>query len=185
VDLDYVIEHRRMCRDFRSDPVDPALVDHLLELAVRAPSAGNSQGWSFMVLSTPAERSQFWSSVADQPPPEGVGRAPVIVVPLCSRAAYEERYAQPDKVAIDWTVPYWLVDVSFATMLLLLAASGSGLGALFFRLHRPASVLRAAFGVPDTWDPIGAVALGHPSGPPGRSSRGRRPLAEVVHRGAW
>jgi nitroreductase len=184
VDLDYVIEHRRMCRDFRSDPVDPARVDRLLELAVRAPSAGNSQGWSFLMLSSPAERARFWSSAASEPP-AGVVRAPVIVVPLCSRVAYEERYAQPDKVAFDWMVPYWLVDVSFATMLLLLAASGAGLGALFFRLHRPASALRAAFGVPDSWDPIGAVALGYPSGPTGRSSRGRRPLDEVVHRGAW
>lgn len=180
-----MIEHRRMCRDFRSDPVDPALVDHLLELAVRAPSAGNSQGWSFLVLSTETSRARFWTAVAEEGPPEGVQRAPVIVVPLCSRAVYEERYAEPDKVAFEWTVPYWTVDVSFATMLLLLGASGAGLGALFFRLHRPAAVLRQAFGVPEGWEPIGAVALGHPTGPPGRSSRGRRSLAEAVHRGVW
>ena len=62
----------------------------------------------------------------------------------------------------DWQVPYWLVDASFATMLILLAATEVGLGALFFRLHgKPADVL-AGFGAPPERAVIGAVAIGYP-----------------------
>jgi nitroreductase len=64
-----------------------------------------------------------------------------------------------------------------------------GLGACFFGIggpERPA--FRAAFGVPEEWEPTGVVAVGHPapggaSGSPAR--RPRRPLSEVVHHGRW
>lgn len=195
MDLDEVIGRRRMCRDFAPTPVADEVVDRLLDRARRAPSAGHSQGWAFLVLTSAEDRERFWSAIADpawvaDPSPPGLVRAPVVIVPFCCPAIYHARYAAPDKAAFDWTVPYWLVDTSFATMLLLLGAEAEGLGALFFRLHRPAADLRSSFSVPDGWEPIGAVALGHrgPSaalGPSGSAGRGRRPLAEIVHRGRW
>lgn len=196
MDLDEAIRRRRMCRDFTTEAVDPAVVDRLLDRARRAPSAGHTQGWSWLVLDDPTSVSAFWDAAAepawrDSPTLPGLLRAPVVLVPWFSRGAYEERYAEPDKASVpgDWTVPYWLVDVSFATMLLLLGVTAEGLGALFFRL-RPGvdSALREAFGVPGDWSPLGAVAVGHPAaggGPAGSSGRGRKPLSVVVHRRAW
>jgi nitroreductase len=123
-------------------------------------------------------------------------RAPVVVVPYCSPDPYVARYSEPDKAAFGldradrWPVPYWTVDVSFATMLLLLGAVEEGLGALFF--GRDAAAYRrlgAAFGVPDGWDPIGALLMGWPAGDGGPKGSAatwpRRALAEVVHRGRW
>ena len=52
----------------------------------------------------------------------------------------------------DWAVPYWLVDTSFATMLLLLGLAQEGLGSLFFALQKPAGPLLEALGVPDGWE---------------------------------
>ena len=91
-------------------------------------------------------------------------------------------------------MPYWLVDSSFAVMLLLLAATDEGLGALFFRLHRDPGSLLAALGVSEGRQVIGAVALGYeataastgttaPAGSPAR--RPRRPAGEVIHRARW
>ena len=65
-----------------------------------------------------------------------------------------------------------------------------GGGAVFFGLHPPTVPrVKATFGVPDGWDPIGAIAIGHPAGvDPVRSSahtRRRKPFQEVVHRGRW
>src|SRR5262245_2803777 len=51
-----VVKKRRMVRNFTSEPVDPAAIDRILDLARRAPSAGNTQGQSFVVVTEQALR---------------------------------------------------------------------------------------------------------------------------------
>jgi nitroreductase len=188
-----------MVRDYDPDrPVPAEVVDRLLEHALRAPSAGFTQGWAFLVLTEPADREGFWA--ATTPPDlgwtawqEGMGRAPLIVVPLSSRDAYLDRYAEPDKGWSDrdearWPVPYWHVDAGFAALLILLTAVDEGLGACFFGIP-PArtAAFRAAFEVPTDHTPIGAITAGYRA--PDRRSpsldRGRRTVGQVVHRGRW
>jgi nitroreductase len=120
--------------------------------------------------------------------------APVVVVPLSHKAAYLDRYAEPDKGWTDrdearWPVPYWHLDTAMATLLMLLTAVDEGLGACFFGIPPDAvGSFRDEFGVPPAYSPIGAVTLGHrvpDTGAAGSASRGRRPVAEVVHRGGW
>ena len=194
-----VLRRRRMCRNFTERPVPPDVVDRLLDRARRAPSAGNAQGWAFVVLEGPDQVERFWHAEADpdwlrQPALPGVLRAPVVVIPLFSVRRYLDRYSEPDKIQHgktteqSWPAPYWVVDVSFATMILLLGAVEEGLGALFFGLRGEPATLRETFGIPDGWSPIGAVALGWPAddmGPIGSAARGRRDVSEVVHRGGW
>jgi nitroreductase len=197
--LDEAIRRRRMCRNFSDRPVPPEVVDRLLDRARRAPSAGHSQGWAFLVLEGEEQTGRFWAAgsdpegLRDRTPP-GLLRAPVVVVPMCSAAVYLARYSEPDKIAHGlttpdaWPAPFWTVDVSFATMLLLLGVVEEGLGALFFGLRGDPDRFRREFDVPVGWEAIGAVALGWPGenrGPIGSASRGRRPLTEVVHRGQW
>ena len=90
-------------------------------------------------------------------------------------------------------MPYWLVDASFSVMLLLLAATAEGLGALFFRLHRDPGPLLERLGVPYGREVVGAVALGYEAAPdaraagPGKGSqarRARRALDEMIQREA-
>lgn len=196
-----MVRRRRMVRTYTPDPVDPALVDRLLDNAVRAPSAGFSQGWGFLVLDDPADVARFWRSTT----PVGVERpsawleamrvAPVVVVPHSNRAEYLTRYAQDDKRWTDpdadpWAVPYWHVDAGMASLLILQTAVDLGLGACFFGIPAARTqAFRAEFGVPDEFTPVGGITVGHP-GPvellPGSAARRpRRPVAEVVHRGAW
>ncbi|HEV8065890.1 MAG TPA: nitroreductase family protein [Acidimicrobiales bacterium] len=203
MDLEQAIRTRRMCRDFSPDPIPGTTLHRLLDLAARAPSAGFAQGLDWLVIESEASRRLFFEAtsekawLAEPGPMSGLLEAPVIVVPVGNPGAYVMRYAETDKSASDlaalspdeWPVPYWTVDASMAVMALLLAAQDAGLGALFFRLHRPSSVLLEAFGVPGPREVIGAVALGHPgpgrgpAGSPGR--RRRRPLDESVHRDRW
>jgi len=70
--------------------------------------------------------------------------------------------------------------------LMVLTAVDLGLGALFFGVFE-VSRFRAAFGVPDAYTPVGAVAIGYPlpDEPSPSLERGRRPLDAVVHRGRW
>lgn len=198
MDFAEVVRRRRMVRNFADDPVDPAVVERVLAHAQRAPSAGFSQGWAFLVLDTTAGRDRFWRATA----PGGQGyerwlagmrRAPVIIVTLSCKRAYLERYAEADKGWVDrdegrWPAPYWDIDTGMAALLMLLSATDSGLGACFFGIPpERIATFREEFAVPDDHHPIGAVAVGHraPDHRSGSLRRGRRPAEDVVHRGQW
>ena len=197
-----VVRRRHMVRDFQPDrPVPPELRDRLLEHAIRAPSAGFSQGWAFLVLETPVDRDRFWRSTTSAEDEARMSdwltrlrRAPLLIVPLASKQAYLDRYAEPDKPWQDrdeahWPVPYWYVDTGMATLLVLLTAVDEGLAACFFGIQaaeRPR--FAAEFGVPAEWDALGCVAVGYAGDRDRRSPslrRGRRGLEDVVHRGRW
>ena len=195
-----VVRRRRMVRRYSSRPVDRAVIDRVLGNAVRAPSAGFSQGWAFLVLDEREDVARFWEVTAgerlDAPDAwlRGMSTAPVVVVPLSSKEAYLERYAESDKGWTDraegrWPVPYWHLDTAMAALLTLLTAVDEGLGACFFGVPVEAvDPLREAFGVPATYTPVGAITLGHRTedlGVSGSARRGRKPLEEVVHRGRW
>jgi nitroreductase len=197
-----VVRRRRMIREYADTPVDPSFIDRALANAVRAPSAGFSQGWAFLVLETPEERERFWAattSAEDEAAMDGwltrMRRAPLVIVPLSHKRAYLERYAEPDKPWQDldeshWPIPYWHIDTGMASLLVLQTAVDEGLGACFFGIP-PAQVpgFRAEFGVPDTHTPIGAITVGHRTDDVGAagspSRRPRKPVDEVVHRGGW
>jgi nitroreductase len=195
-----VVRRRRMVRSFDGRPVAAAEVDRLIDLARRAPSAGNTQACEFVVL-VGSETARLWDVTL--PPARrasfrwpGLLDAPVVVVPVVRPGAYVDRYGEDDKASTGlgegedaWPVPYWWVDAGMAVHGLLLAAVDAGLGALFYGLFEHEAAALAALGVPDGWRAVGAVALGWPSPDreaPGRSSaRPRPPLTDVVHRGRW
>jgi nitroreductase len=192
-----VVRRRRMVRDYQERPVPEETRERILANALRAPSAGHSQGWGFLVLETAAERERFWTAVT---PPEdenpwsaGLRRAPLVVAALSHKQAYLDRYAEPDKGVTDrresfWPVPYWDVDTGFASLLMLLTAVDSGLAACFIGI-RPERLdaFRAAFEVPEAFRPVGAMTIGYgaPDVPSPSLRRGRRPAGDVVHRGRW
>lgn len=197
-----VVDRRRMVRNYADRPVDAAVVERALRNATRAPSAGFSQGWAFVLLDRPPDVRRYWEATTDPAAlaePDawlaGMMRAPVIVLPCSSKAAYLDRYAEPDKGWTDrdearWPMPYWHLDTAMASLLILQTAVDAGLGALFFGVppdKEPA--LRATFGIPDSHDPIGAITIGHRAEGPGVAGsparRRRVPVAEVVHRGGW
>ena len=51
MDVKEAVETRRSVRDFLDTPVDPALLNQILETAIRAPSGGNLQPWYIDVVS--------------------------------------------------------------------------------------------------------------------------------------
>ncbi|MDI1461845.1 nitroreductase family protein [Catellatospora sp. KI3] len=203
-----VIRRRRMVRRFADRPLGSETVDRILASALRAPSAGFAQGWAFLALTEPEDLDRFWPFVPNQVrhTPD-LRNAPLVVIPLAHKAAYLERYAEPDKRWEDraesrWPAPYWHIDTGMAALMMLLTAVDEGLGAFFFWIMPPVSelevdgavqvhlaALRAEFGIPDDFTPIGAIAVGHratdlePQDP--RLSHRRRSMADVVHRGGW
>jgi nitroreductase len=199
-----VVRRRRMIRRYDPDrPVDEEVVDRMLANAVRAPSAGFSQGWAFLVLDRADDVARFWAATSPGGPEDGepsgwlrgMQTAPLVVVPLSHKDAYLDRYAQPDKGWTDrdearWPVPYWHIDTGMASLLILQTAVDEGLGACFFGIPpERIAAFREEFAVPESYTPIGAITVGHrvddagAKGSPTR--RARRTPAEVVHRGGW
>lgn len=191
-----VVRRRRMIRTYDlSRPVPPEVVERIVHNAVRAPSAGFSQGWGFLVLDTPEDVARFREACR----PDGETgylaaevEAPLVIVTHSNKDAYLDRYAQPDKGFTDrddswWPAPYWDIDTGMAALLILQTATDAGLGACFFGLPRERiPVYREAFGVPERFHPIGAVSIGYPGDAPRRDLRSRRkPADQVVHRGRW
>lgn len=81
-----VVRKRRMVRNFDQRPVTEETVERILSNALRAPSAGFSQGSAFLLLRTQEERARFWDAewpVEERSGPyDGMMRAPVLVVPM-------------------------------------------------------------------------------------------------------
>jgi nitroreductase len=194
-----VARARRMIRTYQPDkPVPRETIDELLRLALRAPSAGNTQGWRFLVLDEAASVARFWAATTepDKPADRWLTRlqtAPALIVVLACERRYRERYAEPDKGSVppdeqDWPVPYWYIDAGMAAMTILLGATDAGLGSCLFGVPTAQwNSLRAAFGIEADWDPVGVVSLGHPA-PDVKSPslrRGRRPWADVVGYGSF
>ena len=189
------VRRRRMVRNYLADPVPEELLDRILDRARRAPSAGFTQGQSFVVVTDAATRAAI-ARLAHEDEYVAAGfdpwlsRAPVHVVVCTSEAAYRARYSEPDKAATaqaqEWPVPYWYVDAGAALMLLLLAAVDGGLAAGFAGSHS-LSGIADLLEIPPEVAPIGLVTLGYPA--PDRKSgsldRGWKPLEGVVHRETW
>jgi len=196
-----------MIRAFTGEPLAADTTERLLKAANRAPSAGFSQGYSFLVLEGQEQSTPLWTilyeaaasedATEDEDPAQvtALSTAPLVIVPLACKDVYLDRYAQPGKGWTDrdearWPVPYWYIDTGFTALLILLAVVDEGLGAVFFGIPpRNMADFRMRFGIPDQWTPIGAIAIGHPDPasdpfPPARASD-RKSLSELVHRGHW
>lgn len=201
MELREAVRQRRMVRSFTTDPLPSGLLDELIDLARRSPTAGYAQGVDFLVLEGPEQTSTYWDVALppdrrDDFPWPGLLDAPALVLPMRDVDAYLARYSEPDKANAGlgadpgaWPVPYWDIDAGMAAMTLLLGAVDAGLGALFFGVFRDEDRLLAQLGVPPGVRPIGTIALGHPA-PDDRPSgsgaqRPRRPLDQVIHRGHW
>jgi nitroreductase len=209
-----VLRKRRMIRAYdEARPVPSDALEAVLAAALRAPSAGFTQGISFVVLSSAEERETFWRATAEADSAwlRGMRSAPTLVLVWTSEDTYLDRYAEPDKGWTDrdparWSAPYWYVDAGMASMAALLAAVDRGLGACFFGIPVfgiPA--VREAFGVPPDQLSVGVISLGYAESAPemrpepveGRPATGsaaitgsptrrpRKPISELIHRGNW
>jgi nitroreductase len=191
-----VVRHRRMVRNYTDDEVDRESIDRILAAALNAPSAGFTQGQSFVVVTDRATRAAI-AELAGEPRYVASGfdpwisTAPVHIVVNVSEEAYHRRYRESDKVRDDgteiaWPVPYWWVDAGASLMLLLLGAVDEGLAAGFLGVHSIPGLQRL-LDLPDDVLPIGVVTVGHPARDHRSASlqRGRRPLQDVIHRERW
>jgi coenzyme F420-0:L-glutamate ligase / coenzyme F420-1:gamma-L-glutamate ligase len=177
-----VLAARRTVRDFTGDPVDPAAVTRAVAAAITAPAPHHSTPWRFVVLESAAARTALlddmlaaWISdlrgdgfTEDQIARrvrrgEPLRRAPLLIVP-CLHAEAAHRYPDDRRNAAEREM--FVVAMGAAVQNLLVALAIEGLGSCWVSstmFCRP--VVTEALGLPDGWEPMGAIGVGHPAAP--------------------
>lgn len=191
-----VVRKRRMVRHFSPEPIPDATVKRIISTAQRAPSAGFSQGVTFVVVTDETLRKQVGTACSEETYVEAgydpfISEAPVQIVICTSEKVYHARYNEADKKPegedeINWPIPYWHTDAGCSLMLVLLAAVDEGLGSAFVGAPDPRR-LQEILGIPADVAPIGVAMIGHAA--PDKKSpsvkRGRRKVTDVMHVNGW
>ena len=191
-----VLARRRMVRSYTDESIPDESLDRIARAALSGPSAGYSQGIALVVVEEQSRREAI-AALAREPEYLAAGfdpwisTAPAQIVIAVSEKAYLDRYREPDKLSADgieirWPVPYWWVDAGAALMAALLAAVDEGLAAGFLGVHAIPE-LATIVELPEDFQPIGIVTIGHPSSDRRSSSldRGKKPLETLLHREVW
>ncbi|HWF73903.1 MAG TPA: nitroreductase family protein [Solirubrobacteraceae bacterium] len=168
MELEQAVRTRRTHKVFGSEPVDPATLEELFELARWAPNHQLTNPWRFRVLGPQARAALEEAAEAEKPGSAvKLRRAPTLVV--LSTVRDEDPSQDRDD----------LLATAMAGYLVLLGATARGL-ASYWRtlsvLDAPAG--RAAISLPEDEEPVGLLHLGLPRQP--QIVPERAPVADVV-----
>jgi len=175
-----VLGERRTVRDFTSEPVDQAAVSRAIAAALTAPAPHHSQPWRFAVVESEDARTRLLDDmlaawVADLRRDgftedqiarrtrrgEPLRRAPLLIVP-CLLADAAHTY--PDRRRNDAERAMFLVAMGAGVQNLLVALAVEGLGSCWVSSTLfCGAVAAAALDLPEGWEPMGAVGVGHPA----------------------
>ena len=191
-----VVVRRRMVRNFADKSISPKIIERIVELTRHAPSAGFTQGQSFIIVTRPELKKAIANTCGEEEDVQSgfdafISKAPVLLIPCTSEAAYHRRYQETDKVNEDgteivWPVPYWFMDIGCAVMIGLLAAIDEGLVTAFVG-SQDLDTFRSLLSMPDEVTPVGVIAVGYraPDIPSPSLKRGRKPDQEYIHHEKW
>jgi len=179
-----VLYERRTVREFTAEPVDPQAVERAIDAALTAPAPHHSQPWRFVVVESAAARARLLDDMLaawitdlrgdgftrDQiarrtKRGEPLRRAPLIIVPCLVAVA---AHAYPDQRRTAAERAMFLVAMGASVQNLLVALAVEGLGSCWVSSTLFCGpVTAAALNLPDGWEPMGAIGVGHPAAPPG------------------
>jgi nitroreductase len=124
MDFDEVVKRRKMIREYDSDrqQISDKILTKLIKNAHKAPSAGHTQVQEFIIVEDPSTKKKLRKADVNQ---EYVETAPLLIVVCSNTSRSVGRYGSRGREF------YSIIDVAFASMLILLSAVNEGIGACF------------------------------------------------------
>ena len=152
--FDAILARRSVRRFIADKPVEKWKVTKLLEAAMAAPSACNTQPWEFIVVSEQDRMDKLRESM------DGNNRfnAPMAVI-TCANPSY-----------IPWEGSGWMIDCSAAVENMLIAAAAMGLASVWIGLSNE-EILREAFDIPNNIQILCTVYIGYADEEPPSGTR--------------
>lgn len=182
--LTAAVARRRTVRDYTDDPVPGSLIGEAVADAVTAPAPHHSTPWRFVhirgerrhrLLDAMARRWAADLAELDGFPPDQIARrlrrgdvlrrAPELVLPFIDMAAGAHDYPDPGRRAHERDLFMLCGGAAVQNLMVSLGARGVGSAWVSSTVFCPDIVL-AELGLPDTWVPLGAVAVGYAAAPP-------------------
>jgi coenzyme F420-0:L-glutamate ligase/coenzyme F420-1:gamma-L-glutamate ligase len=184
-----VVTARRSVRAFTSEPVDTAVVRRAVAAALTAPAPHHTVPWRFALVESAAARQQLLSAMHDAwvadlqrdgftaeqivrrtQRGDVLRNAPYLVVP-CLDTTGAHGYPDARRAAAERAMFLVAGGAGVENLLIALAADGLASCWVSSTMFCP-DVTREVLELPDTWEPLGAVAIGHAAAdPPPRPDR--------------
>lgn len=147
---------RTSIRSYQNMPVENEKVETMLRAAMAAPSAGNKQPWTFVVI----KDRVLLDSIANQYRTIRMAKNAPMAVVVCGDMT---------KTFPDDGLDYWVEDTSAATENLLLAAHSMGLGAVWcgiYPIKERVDFMKQLLALPENIVPLNVIPVGYPAEEP-------------------
>lgn len=198
MELFEAIHSQRAIRRFNNEPVPDELVRKILDAAIRAPSGGNRQPWSFIVVTDTDVKRELGRLYKESWVQGGLSKMAGDSDPSTARVYTSAQYLADRMgeapVLVLACIETGVGDTSITTgssiypavQNLMLAARALSLGTVLTTIHKGREAeVKALLGIPANVETAALIPMGFP-GEGARFGPTRRvPVDEVAHRDRW
>ena len=200
MDFFETVTTQRAMRRLKPDPIPDAVLRQIMDATICAPSGGNRQGWSFLIIRDPAKRARLgelyreaWGELMKVPYYRGASAAPPDSPEgkmLASARHLSEHLGEAPVLVLACIGTDGRATITTGASIypavqnLMLAARALGVGSCITTIHKYRDPqVKELLGIPADVETAALIPLGYPLGKFGRPPR--RPVAEVAHADHW